>query len=138
MIARPRDHVVPSDLPRLAEAVAAWADGQPHVWRACIFGSRVRGDHRPGSDLDVLVQPPQAGMSTECLHWWLEAREAPGERFAALRGAVLPVALHLAHALWDPAQGWADSAALNPDSVVLRIRKAVCLWTSRQRGNVVA
>ena len=35
-----------------------------------LFGSRVRGDHRPDSDLDVLVSfHPDAGR--RCLPWWI-------------------------------------------------------------------
>lgn len=101
MTTRLRDHVVPADLPAAAEIVAAWADAHPHVWRACIIGSRVRGDHRPDSDLDVVVQPPPGGMSAEGLRWWLAAREsddATAAVFMSLRESVRPLALHLSHA----------------------------------------
>jgi len=40
----------------MAAAVAKWAGTQPLVRKAYLFGSRVRGTHRPDSDLDVAVE----------------------------------------------------------------------------------
>ncbi|MCK6528170.1 nucleotidyltransferase domain-containing protein [Myxococcota bacterium] len=42
------------DVPRL-DALTACLRAQPDVAAAWIFGSRARGDHRPGSDVDVAV-----------------------------------------------------------------------------------
>jgi predicted nucleotidyltransferase len=47
---------VPAELEKVAEAVASWARGQRRVGAVCFFGSRLRGEGRPGSDLDVAVQ----------------------------------------------------------------------------------
>lgn len=130
MTTRPRDHVTKASLPALAEVVARWVDDVDDVPAVYLFGSRARGDHNAGSDLDVVVQPPPAGIDGECLRWWLASRASDGataEVFGPLREAVLPMALHLAHTPWDPAQGWADNATLDVISVVLRVRKAVCL-----------
>ena len=133
MIARPRDHVTPLDLPALAEMVARWADDRPHVWRACVVGSRVRGDHRPGSDLDVAVQRPPGGISPECVAWWRWAWKEKNEAFAGLRAAVRPIELHLTQAVHDPAHAWVNTAALDVGNAVLRLRKVVCLWTPPSR-----
>jgi predicted nucleotidyltransferase len=40
-------------LPEITAIVADWADRYPWVKCVVLFGSRVRGDHRPDSDLDL-------------------------------------------------------------------------------------
>lgn len=40
----------------MATAVAKWAGTEPLIRKAYLFGSRVRGDHRSDSDLDVAVE----------------------------------------------------------------------------------
>jgi predicted nucleotidyltransferase len=41
-----------SELAALAEVIATWLDGAPGVPVVYLFGSRVRGDHGPNSDVD--------------------------------------------------------------------------------------
>lgn len=36
--------------------VSTWARGKPLVKRVYLFGSRVRGDNRPESDIDIAVE----------------------------------------------------------------------------------
>lgn len=50
----------PNGLIREAVVFRAWAEANQFVTRIWFFGSRVRGDHRPDSDLDVAVEH-QAG-----------------------------------------------------------------------------
>lgn len=38
------------------KAIAEWARGKPLINRVWFFGSRVRGDHFPNSDLDIAVE----------------------------------------------------------------------------------
>ena len=40
----------------LRQKLAQWAANKPLVNRLWVFGSRVRGDHRPDSDLDVAIE----------------------------------------------------------------------------------
>ena len=40
----------------IAESVVTWAIGKPLVRRIWFFGSRVRGDHRVDSDLDIAIE----------------------------------------------------------------------------------
>lgn len=40
----------------IAKLLAQWARRHPLVMRVHIFGSRVRGDHRPDSDIDIAVE----------------------------------------------------------------------------------
>jgi uncharacterized protein len=44
------------DLDSLAEKLSSWAAGKPLVSRLWIFGSRARGDHHAGSDLDIAIE----------------------------------------------------------------------------------
>ncbi|MEB3205174.1 MAG: HI0074 family nucleotidyltransferase substrate-binding subunit [Candidatus Sericytochromatia bacterium] len=41
---------------RIREELATILETEPAVLRATVFGSRARGNHRPGSDLDLLVE----------------------------------------------------------------------------------
>ncbi|VVP59754.1 nucleotidyltransferase family protein [Pseudomonas fluorescens] len=40
----------------MKNAVAKWAVTEPIIRKAYVFGSRVRGTHKPNSDLDVAVE----------------------------------------------------------------------------------
>jgi predicted nucleotidyltransferase len=44
------------ELPQIANVVSTWARTKPLVKRVYLFGSRVRGDHGPGSDIDIAVE----------------------------------------------------------------------------------
>lgn len=44
------------ELPEIAGLVSAWAKDKPLVKRIYLFGSRVRGDHGPESDIDIAVE----------------------------------------------------------------------------------
>jgi predicted nucleotidyltransferase len=41
------------DLPRLADILADWLEQAPNIPAIYLFGSCVRGDHKPDSDVDV-------------------------------------------------------------------------------------
>jgi predicted nucleotidyltransferase len=41
------------ELQALAEILAEWINPAPGIPAVYLFGSRVRGDHRPNSDVDV-------------------------------------------------------------------------------------
>jgi predicted nucleotidyltransferase len=73
---------VNDDLRQLARTLADWAaDKSVTVY---LFGSRVRGDHRPDSDVDIFVQQGKATRETAV--WWTVQNS---EDFASLR-AQLP------------------------------------------------
>lgn len=62
------------DLAHDAAVLIQWATRTPEVTRVWLFGSRIRGTHRPGSDLDVAVEhdrdPKDSGERREN---WREA-----------------------------------------------------------------
>jgi predicted nucleotidyltransferase len=43
-------------LPQIVSLLATWADSQPLVGRAWVFGSRARGEERDDSDVDIAVE----------------------------------------------------------------------------------
>jgi predicted nucleotidyltransferase len=69
---------VNDDLRQLARTLADWAaDKSVTVY---LFGSRVRGDHRPDSDVDIFFQ--QGKATREAAVWWTVQNS---EDFASLR-----------------------------------------------------
>jgi predicted nucleotidyltransferase len=57
---------VNDDLKQLACTLADWAaDKSVTIF---LFGSRVRGDHRPDSDVDIFVQ--RGNVTRETAEWW--------------------------------------------------------------------
>jgi len=73
---------VNDNLKQLARTLADWAaDRSVTVF---LFGSRVRGDYRPDSDVDIFVQ--QGPVTRETAAWWTAQNE---EDFASLK-AKLP------------------------------------------------
>ena len=43
------------ELKELAKAIAEWASSAPLTVSIFVFGSRVRGDHSPDSDVDLSI-----------------------------------------------------------------------------------
>jgi predicted nucleotidyltransferase len=79
------------DIERLSTTVATWASSEPLVRKAYFFGSRVRGSHKPESDLDVAVELlPMPGDENLLATWIGEAR-----RLTASLSTRLPVSLDL-------------------------------------------
>ncbi|WP_057395813.1 nucleotidyltransferase family protein [Pseudomonas fluorescens] len=75
----------------MAAAVAKWASKQPLVRKAYLFGSRVRGTHKPNSDLDVAVEIfTLQGDSSPFTTWTCEA-----QRLKASIAGVVPVIIDL-------------------------------------------
>ena len=117
--------MIPPDLPALAEAVASWVDDASGVPTVYLFGSRVRGDHRPDSDVDLCVFLSEWEPTSESVDWWLDQNRTD---FAQVK-ALLPGAPKI-HGLnsWDDAGQWVKEARADPIRIVLRVRKAICLW----------
>jgi predicted nucleotidyltransferase len=68
-----------NDINHDIEIIRAWAKCKKIVKRVWLFGSRVRGDHTPESDLDVAIEhgvaPGDANAFTTAIserHKWIE------------------------------------------------------------------
>lgn len=53
--------------------VASWATQQRLIRRIFFFGSRVRDEHRPDSDLDIAFELIYPNMNTSAAHWAFES-----------------------------------------------------------------
>jgi GT2 family glycosyltransferase len=111
------------DLAVLADILADWIEPAPNVPAIYLFGSRVRGDHRPDSDVDVrLFLNEWRNVDTRDMEWWTKENETD---FAALKARLPgPLAVHLEQ--HDDADASILEGRQNP---LLVVRRVVCVWT---------
>jgi predicted nucleotidyltransferase len=110
------------ELQALAEILAQWVDAVPGIPAIYLFGSRVRGDHRPDSDVDVRVFLKEWSACTATSQWWGHQNSTEfGELKARLPG---PLTIHRENE--DAADVAIRKGKANP---VLVVRKVICVWT---------
>ena len=116
------DVASPPSLSGLIRVVADWADGCPGIKRVFLFGSRVRGDHRPDSDLDLAIEPSThpTGMFVRRLI------QSEVTDFAALMKQC-PVPVHIT----INERRWPLLLEIMQPAVVLRDRKSFALYLSK-------
>jgi len=105
------------DLPRLAATLADWSTGTTFI--IYLFGSRVRGDHRPDSDVDVVIPIPNLPTDFD-MEWWARNNR---DLFAAI-DARLPGKLHILEKD-EPLVTKILEAARNP---TYRDRNVISVW----------
>ncbi len=110
------------DLKSLTNVIAQWADQRPAVEQVYIFGSHVRGDARPDSDLDLAIEFVQ-NLTTEATSDWTQHSQVVGEKLKAALGGT-QVSLHTKKddAAWPAIR----KAARDP---VLIVGKVMCCET---------
>ncbi len=111
------------ELRELAEVLADWIEPAPAVPAVYLFGSRVRGDHRPDSDVDVRLFLNQwRDVCRATMTWWAEQNETD---FADLKSRLPgPLAIHREE------QDDADVAIRRGmQDPVLTVGRVVCVWT---------
>jgi hypothetical protein len=113
------------ELKAVAERLADWVEPAPGV-TVYLFGSRVRGDHQPNSDVDVRLYPDELTNCEAAMQWWA-AQNTSG--FAELK-ARLPGRLELHAGPTDDADRYILAGRMEP---VLVVRKVVCVWTPSSR-----
>jgi predicted nucleotidyltransferase len=113
---------VPPDLPALAKIFAEWIQPVPDIPAVYLFGSRVRGDHRRDSDVDVRLYVHEWDVCQKTLCWWQTQNETD---FAELK-ARLPGPLALHRENQDDADAHIRAGRENP---VLKVGRVVCVWT---------
>lgn len=105
-----------SELIGLASILAEWSENTTAT--VYLFGSRVRGDHRDDSDVDIVID--FAGGNALTSEWW-ERNQA--DHFACI-STQLPGQLHC-QPLGDPMCRKVIAAAEEP---VYTERNVVCVW----------
>jgi predicted nucleotidyltransferase len=114
----PPTGAITAELRALASIFAIWGGEAPDIPTVYIFGSRVRGDHRPDSDVDVRLYLNEWRGDEETSWWWMYLKaQLPG-----------PLALHREPS--DNADGAIRDGMKTP---VLVIGKAICVWTPPRR-----
>ena len=115
-----------AELSDLAEILAEWIKPAPGVPAIYLFGSRVRGDHRPDSDVDVrLFLNEWKSVSDATMRWWGEQNESD---FADVKSRLPgPLAIHREE--WDEADAAIREGRESP---VLTVGRVVCVWTPRK------
>lgn len=81
-------------------ALIRWATQNESVASAYVYGSRVKGGHRPDSDLDFAIC--LNGSGEDSFSVWIYEAKAWREELAKL----LPVSVHLEMALEDDTTVW--------------------------------
>ena len=112
-----------AELSDLAEVLADWIKPVPGVPAVYLFGSRVRGDHRPDSDVDVrLFLNEWKDVCRATMAWWGKQNETD---FADLKsGLPGPLAIH--REAWHDADVAIRKGKASP---VLVFGRVVCVWT---------
>ena len=112
--------VADPDLVRLASVVADWANEVPHA-EVYLYGSRARGDHEPGGDVDLCFAFPVRDAALKA--WW----ELNQLTHFALLELKLGERVH-ALPLNDPMGEKIRQVALDPHNVVHQDRNVFCVW----------
>ena len=111
------------ELKALAAILDNWIAPAPAVPSVYLFGSRVRGDHRPDSDVDVrLFLNDWKDACPATMQWWNEQNET---NFAGVK-ARLPGPLSIHRDSPDNADAAIREGAKNP---VMTVGRVVCVWT---------
>ncbi len=112
-----------NNLQSLANLVAEWANSRPVIATAYIFGSYVRGDAGPDSDLDLFIDF-SPNPTLEATKDWTQQSVSD---FPDLKSTIgVPISLHTRKD--DAAWPHIEEAAKHP---VLVVRKVVCCSTPR-------
>jgi predicted nucleotidyltransferase len=61
------------ELKALAAILAEWGKGR--TFTIFLFGSRVRGDHRPNSDVDIHIAWSKSAIDKASMEWWGEVND---------------------------------------------------------------
>jgi predicted nucleotidyltransferase len=115
-------HKTDHELIDLAARIADWCEPVSQLRRLVLFGSRVRGDHRPDSDVDIWFDyKNDLEVTNGTVAWWIEKQES---EFASLK-RILPGSLAL-HIDYDPLI-W-PLILVAAQEPFYRDRKCVCVW----------
>jgi hypothetical protein len=117
-------------LDAILDRLDSWCESQPCVGAIFAFGSRVRGDARSDSDLDLLIDLSAGDdISDTALAAWMREQK---EGFPDLRSAFPEFALEIIVLQWsdDPSKDAGLAAVLRGRHQLYQVRdRAVAVWT---------
>jgi predicted nucleotidyltransferase len=102
----------------------------PGVKEVYLIGSRVRGDHRPESDLDLRIFVEELGTDAQTIAWWMHQNQT---EFADLKSQLLPISLAIHRDSPEKGDDYIEAVRAQRTSPKLKIGKAVCVWTPPTR-----
>jgi predicted nucleotidyltransferase len=111
--------------------VSAWVEQFECIERMFLFGSVVRGDARPDSDIDLLVQFRGKSVSemTEYLDSYCAFQNAC-DSWAKSAGSILGRTIHVHDAVFvDPPDAAAPVVFAAAETALMKIGKAWAVWT---------
>src|ERR1700693_4124945 len=114
------------ELKSLANILAHWIEPAPGV-TVYLFGSRVRGTHHSGSDMDVRIFLNECVWCERSMQWWMLQNESGFEKIKSL----LPGELKIHREERDDADKDIRNGRLNP---ILVMGNVVCVWTPPKPG----
>jgi predicted nucleotidyltransferase len=117
-----RESTAHRELRALAEILAEWIEAAPGIQAIYLFGSRVRGDHRPDSDVDVRLYLREWNPCEATMQWWADQNASD---FQAVK-ALLPGPLAIHRETDDAADAEIRKGMVAP---VLVVDRVVCVWT---------
>jgi predicted nucleotidyltransferase len=118
-------NLITDELRALAKILAEWIEPAPGIPAVYLFGSRVRGDHCPDSDVDVRLYLQEWNVC-ENTRQWREKQNATD--FANLK-ALLPGPLALHREMQDAADESIRAGVKDP---VLKVGRVICVCTRRR------
>jgi hypothetical protein len=117
--------VATDELRHLAETLAQWADKTPGLRVVHLFGSRVRGDHQPDSDVDLCIFPNELADDNETTSWWTGQNTSS---FGGLKSKLRAAGVHgRLHVHRDPFDEVTAAISRGEAKCVLTVRKVCCL-----------
>ena len=117
------------ELRALAETLADWIEPATGIPALYLFGSRVRGDHRADSDVDVRLFLDEWNVSDAgTVRWWTEQN---AEDFVEIKSR-LPGPLAIHRESKDAADNDIRAGSKSP---VLMVRRVICVWTPPRPGS---
>ena len=108
-----------NDMVELAKILADWASLAPK-FTIYLFGSRVRGDNRPDSDVDVVIRIPRGSIPQTDCDWWVNNNN---DHFKSIN-SLLPGLLKICESV-DPI---AQKVVIASNKPMYRDRNVVCVW----------
>ena len=118
--------MVTDELRTLAEIVAQWADKTPGLRVVYLFGSRVRGDHRPDSDVDLCIFTKDLANDHGTTVWWTGQNDSSfGGLKSKLRARGVRGRLEVHRDPFDEVTAAIDRGEAE---CVLTVRKVCCMF----------